>query len=74
MESLKSVHKSVRDTLYEWNYEQMDIVHVVDLCYALYLSIGMSPMYKYHLLCMCLSGEMVDYGDGVYGINGESTA
>ena len=75
MESLKRVHQSVRDILYEWGYAPMDIVHTTDLVYAIYLPLdSMSPMSKYHLVCMCLNGEMVDYGDGLYGINEESTA
>jgi hypothetical protein len=69
MESLKDVHNAVRNTLYEWNYKQMDIVHIVDLGYALYLLLGkMSPVYKYHITCMCLNENLVDYGDGLYGI------
>lgn len=74
MESLKDVHKSVRDTLYEWGYAPTDIVHFVDFGYATYLSIGMTRMYKYHIVCMCLSGGIVDYGYGLYGINEESTS
>jgi len=75
MESLKDVHQSVRTTLREWNYEQMDIVHLTDLIYAIYHVIGkMSPVCKYHVVCMCLNGEIVDMGDGLYGINEESTS
>lgn len=72
MESLKDVHNNVRNTLYEWNYTQMAIVHIVDLIYAIYHSLGkVSPACKYHIVCMCLSGSIVDYGDGLYGINEE---
>lgn len=72
MESLKSVHNSVRATLYEWNYTPTDIVHITDIGYAIFLSLGkMSHVYKYHIICMCLSGDLEDMGDGLYGINEE---
>lgn len=75
MESLKRVHQSVRDILHEWGYASMDIVHITDLIYAIYLPLdSMSHITKYHIVCMCLSGDIVDYGDGLYGINEESTA
>lgn len=73
MESLKDVHQSVCDTLRQWNYEQTDMVHLTDLVYAIYHSVGkMSPMCKYHVVCMCCDECIIDYGDGVYGINEES--
>jgi hypothetical protein len=72
MESLKRVYQSVRDTLYEWGYAPMDIVHFVDFGYAIYFSTGMTHMSKYYITCMCLRGEIEDYGDGLYGINEES--
>lgn len=73
MESLKAIHQSVQKTLYEWNYEKGDIVHITDLGYAIYHSLdNMSCLYKYHILCMCLNKTIVDMGDGLYMINEES--
>jgi hypothetical protein len=70
MESLKRVHQSVRDTLYEWGYAPMDIVHTTDIVYAVYQHLGdTSPTTKYHVVCMCLNGNLEDYGSGLYGIN-----
>lgn len=75
MKSLKDVHKDVRDVLYGWNYEPTDIVHTTDIAYAIYHSIGeMSCTCRWHAVCLCLNGDLTDYGNGLYGINEESTA
>jgi hypothetical protein len=75
MESLNTVHKSVRDTLFEWKYAQGDIVHSTDLAFAFYHCIDtMSCIYQWHVVCMCLAGEITEYGDGLYGINEATTS
>lgn len=73
MESLKRVHQSVRDTLYEWGYAPMDIVHAVDIGYALYCVIDRIAYIKPHIICLCLDKSIVDMGDGLYMIEEERT-
>lgn len=73
MESLKDVHQSVCTTLRAWGYETHMPIYPNDLRYAIYHSIGeTSPMFKYHALCMSVSGALIDYGghgDHVYGLD-----
>ena len=74
MENTVDVHNRVHDTLCCWGYAENDVVPVLDIAYAIHITTqAVSSVCKYYIVCMQLSGDLIDYGDGLYGIGEEST-
>ena len=71
MKDIKNISDEIYKTLTDWRYNNGDIVRPVDMRHAILLSSAPSTtMYEAYITCVCWSGVVTDFGDGLFMLNG----
>jgi len=71
MKDIKTISSEIYKTLKDWGYNNGDMIRPMDMRHAIIISSAPSTtMYEAYTTCMCWSGVVTDFGDGLFMLNG----